>query len=299
VSASLRPVPRGAWSLFVCVLAACGTDPAFTQNKTASGASPVKVVAAPDIVGKSQDALGVERDANEGTKVVEVSHPADDSPSAAGGEAVVAGGEAVAPVGASVETGVVADAGASTSGGSTGVTSGGSTGVTSGGSTGVTSGGSTGGTSGGSTGGTGGGRTGVPEDVMAPPADSVQTNVRFSQLRGDASYTNCLAVAVNNGANVSMGCNKDGTLQKNVAVLASPSTCNMISLQFKTNNNILLDTKQKVGVGRMQIQKISETLLEIGYEDSSDADFNDYIVRIEVPVGLKYFIQGTTVTNCE
>ena len=147
----------------------------------------------------------------------------------------------------------------------------------------------------------GGGRQGsVPEDVKAPPADSVSMNVKFSQLRGDASYTNCLDVSMNNGENVKMGCNKDGTLQKDVAVKASPAPfCNMISLKFMSQGNVLVDSRSRTNMDRIRIVKVSDTVLEIGLEDSTDADYNDYFVRIDTPASMKYFVQGTDVTNCD
>ena len=147
----------------------------------------------------------------------------------------------------------------------------------------------------------GGGRQGgVPEDVNAPPANSVSMNVKFSQLRGDASFTNCLDVSMNSGENVKMGCNKDGTLQKDVAVKASPAPfCNMISLKFKSQGNVLVDSRSRTNMDRIRIVKVSDTMLELGLEDSTDWDYNDYIVRIETPASMKYFIQGTDVTNCD
>ena len=149
-------------------------------------------------------------------------------------------------------------------------------------------------------GGGGGRQGGVPEDVTAPPANSVSMNVKFSQLRGDASYTNCLDVSMNSGENVKMGCNKDGTLQKDVAVKASPAPfCNMISLKFKSQGNVLVDSRSRTNMDRIRIVKVSDTVLEIGLEDSTDADYNDYFVRIDTPVSMKYFIQGTDVTNCD
>jgi hypothetical protein len=143
-------------------------------------------------------------------------------------------------------------------------------------------------------------RGGVKEDVKAPPANSIPMNIAFSQLRGDAAFTNCLGVQVNSGAAVAMGCNKDGDLLKNVAVSASPAPfCNMISLKFLSQGKTLVDSQTRFNMERIRIEKLSSTLLEIGLEDNTDTDFNDYIVRIEVPSTLKYFIQGTDVTNCD
>lgn len=143
-------------------------------------------------------------------------------------------------------------------------------------------------------------RGGVKEDVKAPPANSVPMNVVFSQLRGDAWFTNCLGVRMNSGAAVAMGCNKDGDLRKDVSVSASPAPfCNMISLNFTSQGKTLVDSQTRFNMERIRIKKLSSTTLEIGLEDNTDGDFNDYIVRIEVPSTLKYFIQGTDVTNCE
>lgn len=138
-----------------------------------------------------------------------------------------------------------------------------------------------------------------PEPVNTPPPDSMQMDLRFSQLRGSASYTNCLAVRVNGGAEVHLGCNKDGTLAKDVRVLASPSVCNMISLKYTTNLAVLADTSRMAGTDRLRFDEVSAVAVEIGYEDGTDFDFNDYIARIGLPAGIRYFIEGTTVGNCD
>lgn len=131
-----------------------------------------------------------------------------------------------------------------------------------------------------------------PTTPGVPPNSPITLNITFKQWRGEASFRNCLAFAVNGGQMIQLGCNQDGDLTRTISVPAiSKPAINKITLAFTTNN-----------VSRPnQIQVFKEgNTFKIGYEDGGgDDDFNDYVVSITSPGGVNLAIEGCDTTQCK
>jgi hypothetical protein len=131
------------------------------------------------------------------------------------------------------------------------------------------------------------------------PSSPITLNLRFQQSRGDASFKNCLAIAVNSGNRFDLGCNHEGDLTKELSVpaLSKPSV-NSIRLFFSTNGNQRGTTEDKSANSLIQVEKVDSKTFKIGYEDSGDGDYNDYIFSVSTPDNVSLVIENCAASEC-
>jgi hypothetical protein len=131
------------------------------------------------------------------------------------------------------------------------------------------------------------------------PSSPINLTIRFQQSRGDASFKNCLAIAINGGNRFDLGCNHDGDLTKELSVpaLSKPSV-NSIRLFFSTNGNQRGTTEDKSANSLIQVEKVDSKTFKIGYEDSGDGDYNDYIFSVSTSDNVSLLIENCAASAC-
>lgn len=138
-----------------------------------------------------------------------------------------------------------------------------------------------------------------PTPAPVPPSSPINLKIRFKQERGSADFRNCLAIQVNEGQRFDLGCNHDGDLTKEstVTALSKPST-NQVRLIFSSRGSERGTTANGSANALMRVSKVDSKTFQIGYEDSTDNDFNDYVFSISTDADVKLAIENCTGSQC-
>jgi hypothetical protein len=115
---------------------------------------------------------------------------------------------------------------------------------------------------------------------------------------GSADYFNRAWVSVNGVTRRFMGYNTDSGEAVISLQVYPPPYCNTFRFEFDSDLGVDRRTSVVADHAKMSFSKTNADTLRVGYEDSTDNDFNDFLVNLTGLTGVNYRVENSSTVGC-